>query len=476
MNSSPINPLLSTGAATASPQSWPVINAEVISSQPLTQLQQNYLNQLLASTGARTQNALLNAMGATSNTNATPTSPLPGPTAELQLTRLLIADQPRWLLTDKPPAPGSQLQLQVTPRGLIPVSQASPPATSPRTATQAQAQASPGPASTVAPAPQLPPKALSGLIERWLANSVHVQPESQPLKQLAVSQLLRAAISLAKPTEASAQSLKLSPAIAQSPLIARALEHTQLSSPATASQVKLAIEQSGLFAEANLRRALDTAPDPVAAAAKPDTKLLLWGLLALTSKTAGSDLLQKLLNLLQLPTEFTLDPKQLPPLKAQIQGWLANITRQQLQLLSQTQLDGTDNPRLQLELPVKSDQHSLPVFLTIEKHWRRPEEEPEPGQHRRKAERIAEWSFSLSIDIPHQGPLDVRLRSNGTQLSCTLWTDQPELERHINHRLDKLARALQDDGIQLSQIRCLAGRMPTTGPALNSSPLLDTHA
>lgn len=475
MNSSPINPLLPPGAPSAGSPSWPLINAEVISSQPLTPLQKNHLSQLLAGTQQRTLSALMSATGtATVAAGSATQLPAADSGAEPHLTRLLIANQARWLLTHRPHTPGSQLQLQVTPRGLIPQAAEPQPAPTPRAEVPAPAPSPPGP--TPGTPQQIPPKALNALIDRLLANKTQTALNTPQTKQVAISQLLRAAISLAKPAGISAQSLTHSPTISHNPPLARALAHTQVSIPVNAAQVKAAIQQSGLFAEANLRRALD-APDttPTGAAPFADTKLLLWSLLALTSKAPGSDLLLKLLNLLQLPSEITPEPKQLPQLKAHIQSWLANITRQQLQLLSQTQVDTADNPRLQLELPIKSDPHTLPLLLTIEKHWRRPEDDTPEGNRRRKPERIAEWSFSLTIDIPQQGALDVRLRSDGKQLNCTLWTDQPTLETHINQRLGQLTRAMQDDGIQIGQIRCLAGRMPA-GPTPKNTPLLDTHA
>lgn len=460
MTTSPVNPLLQPGSIAASTEGWPIVQAHITAIQALTSSQQDYLSRLLTSLNTSLPQLLQ------AQTGTAPATEKPSP-ATIKLVQLLIAGQPRWLLTDlasQELPEGATVKVKVTPRGIqifpsdadqstLP-GRRSPTASSPSTNTQPSGQAAHEQARA------------QRIIDTLLTKTQHETGKDAREQIASLSRQLLTQIR--PPTESLAKLLAQN-----NTSLTQLLENTALTLPAKAAQVRAAFANSGLFAEAKLQTLPSIATLPSQPRVPVDTKLALWSLLALPRLNQAQGLLAQLLGqfpqLRKLPAQLVMEKDVAEPIK----GWLASISRNQLQLLSQG--DGQQPVRLNLEIPVKMDQQLIALSVQLEKRYRFSTDTEDKPKARKVRHREPEWNLSMSLDIPRLGPLDVKLRATSKQLYCTLWTDRPALAAKINEDLATLAHNMNTDGIALAQLRLLSGRMPKPAPC-TFTPTLDIHA
>lgn len=101
------------------------------------------------------------------------------------------------------------------------------------------------------------------------------------------------------------------------------------------------------------------------------------------------------------------------------------------------------------------------------------ERQQEGTENRRSG--VAEWRFSLAMDLDHAGKVffDVALRQKA--LSARVWAEQQATAREVNQQLGELRSRLTDLGLEVSELECRRGQPPVT-PTRLEHRLLDTRA
>lgn len=122
----------------------------------------------------------------------------------------------------------------------------------------------------------------------------------------------------------------------------------------------------------------------------------------------------------------------------------------------------TDNPQRaeiapqqawNVELPIMRDNGFDALELQIEEHG-------EPGNASTAGER--EWLVRLKFDLEAMGVLHAQLRLKGRRLATTLWLANPRAFAFAQEDLSTLSEALRTEGVEISQLDCLAGEPPRT--------------
>ncbi len=256
-----------------------------------------------------------------------------------------------------------------------------------------------------------------------------------------------------------------------------------------AAQVQQWLANSGTLAEARLARGVEPAPT--------DLKLALGrvALALLQHQNLGQD---QFTRFTPLPSqELVSSPLQFPaptsaPLSASadagqpreapsagqmlrlLAGMLNRITVNQLhsQLLS---IRGAEAPAptntLVTDLPwIAPGGDAKTAQLKIE--YERPDHD-----ERRTAKRagVAEWRFSLAMDLDQAGQVffEVALRQNA--VSARVWADRQDTVRQVNRELGELRSRLIELGLDVSELECRRGQPPAATTRLEHR-IVDTRA
>ncbi|MCC7413011.1 MAG: flagellar hook-length control protein FliK [Gammaproteobacteria bacterium] len=244
--------------------------------------------------------------------------------------------------------------------------------------------------------------------------------------------------------------------------------------------LKRAVENSGLFLEARLRRAgADARPDPALFAR--DFKAGLLRLLAAApdarpdeqrpGRTAAAEPAPVPPTRQQPPQA---QPRALPTLAMdlpasevvrglldQADAALARVEVAQLQSLPDPNHTATT---WLLELPVRQGEQADVLQLRVD---------GEDGAGPEGAART--WTVTLAMDLGTAGPFYARVTLAGDALSASLWAEDPATTRLVTQHIDWLASRLRaagldDDRLAVRQGRPdLSRRDPLTAPALVST-------
>ena len=229
------------------------------------------------------------------------------------------------------------------------------------------------------------------------------------------------------------------------------------------TQVKQAVQHSGLFHETRLAHALPAEP--------ADTKTRLLQLL--TRFEAETDL------------ELGLDParprpapdagdKSAPPRGAITDSLLARLTRlveasvSRIQLQQAATLPTEESPRQawQLDLPVQLADESHDLMLRIERDT--------TGQDTHGG---STWAVNLVFQFDSIGTLQARVGLSGERVSTTFWSDRGNTHRRVEQRLPSLQQAFEAQGLEVVH---LSGVLGAPAESLIRIPmpdkLLDEHA
>lgn len=154
--------------------------------------------------------------------------------------------------------------------------------------------------------------------------------------------------------------------------------------------------------------------------------------------------------------------ERIPALIAQVEGALARI---QLNQLSAIPASDQSVDRWHIEIPVFCDDRFQSVVIHIERD----------GANKSRGS-LDTWSVSLSVDLGDLGWLHARLALYGGALSATLWAEQAPTATLAGRRLEDLAKALADTGLEINSIRCHHGRPVEPAEARFDEPLLRVSA
>ncbi|WP_235937554.1 flagellar hook-length control protein FliK [Marinobacter caseinilyticus] len=252
-----------------------------------------------------------------------------------------------------------------------------------------------------------------------------------------------------------------------------------------ATQVKTWIAESGLFAEARLTRTPD--------AALPDLKLALTRIV--TTLLAQQGLATEHFNrftplasheLVQAPLQF---PNQLPPPPAASRSEPLNVG-QTLRLLA-GMLNRISVNQLHSQMLTNRATADTPAPATwlIDLPWVTPQNEPRVAQLRleqyaaderegddqRKSARVAEWRFSLALDLDDSGPVYFEVSLRELQVSARVWAEKQATLQQAQAELDQLRARLTELGLEVVDLDCRRGS-PQGATTKLEQRLIDTRA
>ncbi len=252
-----------------------------------------------------------------------------------------------------------------------------------------------------------------------------------------------------------------------------------------ASQVKAWISESGLFAESRLARAPD--------AALPDLKLALTRVVTalLLQQNAGPEHFNRYTplashELVQAPLQF---PNQLPPpppasqaepvtvgqMLRLLAGMLNRISVNQLHSQMLTNRGTADAPAPStwlIELPWVTPQNEPRIAQLRMEHYA--EDHSESTSHR-KPSPVAEWRFSLALDLDAAGPVYFEVSLREMQVSARVWAVQQDTLKQVQAELTDLRTRLTDLGLEVVDLECRRGN-PQAATTKLEQCLVDTRA
>lgn len=252
---------------------------------------------------------------------------------------------------------------------------------------------------------------------------------------------------------------------------------------AVADQIRQWISESGSFTEARLARTPD--------ATLPDFKLALGRIVtALLAETGDAPeafnrytpLVSQ--DLVHAPLQFphSLSP---PPSVAGkepldngqmlrlIAGMLNRLAVNQLHSQALTSRPATDAP--------------VPATWLVELPWVNPNNEPRLAQLRlerdkgdqssatRRANRVAEWRFSLTLDLDDAGAVCFEVSLREQQVSARVWAERTATLRQANSDLSGLRSRLAELGLEVVDLECRRGSPQGMATRLEQR-LVDTRA
>lgn len=260
----------------------------------------------------------------------------------------------------------------------------------------------------------------------------------------------------------SSTGLSKGPATASGPATAAA----GMEPDALAVRIKAWLSESGSFAENRVARAPDA---PLA-----DLKLALGRIVASLLVQQGGDSAQfnrytPLVSheLVQAPLQF---PNPLPspppasgrePMEA---GQMLRLLAGMLNRISVNQLHSQAlTNRVTAEGPA-------PTTWLIDLPWLNPQGEPRLAQLRleqdqpreesdgpRKTGRVAEWRFSLALDLDESGAVFFEVSLRDIQVSARVWAEQQDTLRRVQEELAGLRSRFSELGLEVVDLECRRG-------------------
>jgi hypothetical protein len=257
----------------------------------------------------------------------------------------------------------------------------------------------------------------------------------------------------------------------------------------SARQIKTWIAQSGLFAEGRVAASPEAPP--------PDLKLALGRIVAaLLPATTGTTAEPALLNrytplvspeLVQAPLQFPNPSPPPPPTGARdamdtgqmlrlLAGMLNRITVNQLHsqvLSSRPAAEGAAPAAQLLELPWVNAHHEARV-AQLRLEYDRPGDKPDDSGGR-KSSRVAEWRFSLALDLDAQGAVFFEVALRDVQVSARVWAENQDTLRQAREDMENLRSRFNELGLDVVGLECRRGSPQGSATRLEQR-LVDTKA
>ncbi len=235
---------------------------------------------------------------------------------------------------------------------------------------------------------------------------------------------------------------------------------------ALAARIKTWLSESGSFAENRVARAPE--------AAITDLKLALGRVVASLLAQQGGDASQfnrytPLVSheLVQAPLQFPNPLPSPPPVTGRepmeagqmlrlLAGMLNRISVNQLHsqaLTNRVTADGPAPATLLVELPWLNPQGE-PRLAQLRLEHERPEQDKDQT---RKTSRVAEWRFSLALDLDESGSVFFEVSLRDVQVSARVWAEQQDTLRRAKDELTGLRSRLSELGLEVVDLECRRG-------------------
>lgn len=92
--------------------------------------------------------------------------------------------------------------------------------------------------------------------------------------------------------------------------------------------------------------------------------------------------------------------------------------------------------------------------LRLEQEW--PEESGKENRERQRSA-VAEWRFSLVMDLDDAGPVTFEVALRDQNLSARVWAERQETVRQVNQQLSELRKSLTELGLEVTGLECRRG-------------------
>ena len=423
----------------------------------------------------------------------------------VKLVELTIRDQPVTTLTNLSLARNSQIQVLVTPKGLLLLPPASTSVAQPPPLGSLLAQSTAVPADSIPlrAAPAANPGAAGGVLagERSVLGPTNRPTgESQALSQSAspTKTLLATATSQALPiaqplkallgaADATQQLIARAPALPGSPLAELSALLNKLSSlviDATAIKpdtLRQAMSTSGLFYENRLvsesatGRGREIQPSPLS---ERDLK----GLLILLSQWSGGPslaapapgrqsspdtLAQLMMSLARLwsPRQASAKGEPAPSqLSRAVQALavksLAQVQLQQFRTLNAGLQEGLAAAQWHLDIPLKLPDAYGNLYLQLFEPRTTAEEKKSDRQRKSRKPGGGRWRGFLELELDQLGVLAAEVSVEEKAVEATLWSANDDLRHRVHTHLESLRGDLESQGIEVTDLRCSANPPP----------------
>jgi hypothetical protein len=144
------------------------------------------------------------------------------------------------------------------------------------------------------------------------------------------------------------------------------------------------------------------------------------------------------------------------------------LARVQLNQLSSLPQERQPGMEWLIELPVRREQETDIWNLRISR-------EPERDGERAQPDETGGWSVMLAFDLPGIGPMQTRVNLRGEQISAQFFSQTPGILSLVREHLPFLQARLRQAGLQIDELSCHHGQIPA--PVAPKPPrLLDERA
>lgn len=92
--------------------------------------------------------------------------------------------------------------------------------------------------------------------------------------------------------------------------------------------------------------------------------------------------------------------------------------------------------------------------LRLEQEW---PSEQDKAERERQRSKVAEWRFSLVMDLDEAGPVTFEVALRDQNLSARVWAERQETVRQVNQQLNSLRNSLTELGLEVTGLECRRG-------------------
>ncbi|MFR0688367.1 flagellar hook-length control protein FliK [Enterobacterales bacterium AE_CKDN230030158-1A_HGKHYDSX7] len=262
----------------------------------------------------------------------------------------------------------------------------------------------------------------------------------------------------------------------------------QLSDPKGVAQ---AVQQSGVFLEAQLLRGAEGMPQDLKAnllrliaqllpSVQGGSAAAVLGNLPGNAMAGANNLVQTLPAFVRnalgvlgqtsgrapapasfpLPSKLSQELEEEGDLEALLKLAAAAVSRlqtHQLGSLAQSDVlpDGTLVNTWQLEIPMRQQQQMVPIQIRIQQE----EKESSSGDREQQARDML-WRVDLAFDLDHLGPLQVQATLAHGSIGSQLWAERATTAGLIDRELGTLRQRLNEAGLTVGELSCRQGKPP----------------
>ncbi|GAB1259940.1 hypothetical protein [Aurantivibrio plasticivorans] len=147
-------------------------------------------------------------------------------------------------------------------------------------------------------------------------------------------------------------------------------------------------------------------------------------------------------------------------LQQNVASAISKILLNQLQTLTGRSSVGnektTSSPiNLQLEIPIRHQEQFFTLQIFIEDEWIHTDE-----KENNETEKKRLWSVMLCFDLPNEQSFYAQIRCVESQVNIKFWTQHTALLKTAKDKLLSLKSQLQEQGVQVNEVHCIAGTPP----------------